>query len=278
MDCSTPGFPVHHQLPKSLHFQPRQEDRALQVAATRWTPKVGSQVLNPSSLSLGIHHGLLETSFCFGIWNPSLGLCNSSYCTVYRNRFGEGLWGFSAVKTLGWGPVCEPVIISIFYHYSKSINNKFPQSHFHCFVFLRGSKKGVFLSPPQFLFFSVFIAPSPFITKEGIMTMTECTIKSGYRKQRTKKQWFMERRECKEIRVRELERLTYTTTFSISESDTNVLISSCKNSAETISFQTKYRLTYLNIMIIVSVFNTYAQYNFSYNFEICNQYLSFTVS
>ena len=67
MDCSTPGFPVHHQLPRSLHFQPHQEDRAFQVPPTRWTPKVGSQVLNPSSLSLGICHGLLETSFCFGI-------------------------------------------------------------------------------------------------------------------------------------------------------------------------------------------------------------------
>lgn len=85
----------------------------------------------------------------------------------------------------------------------------------------------------------------------------------------------MEMRECKEIRVRELEILTYTTTFSISESDTNVLISSCKNSAETVSFQTKYRLTYLNIMIIVSVFSTYAQYNFSYNFEIYNQVFIF---
>ena len=43
MDCSTPGFPVHHQLPKSLHFQPLQENRAFQVPATRWTPKGGAK-------------------------------------------------------------------------------------------------------------------------------------------------------------------------------------------------------------------------------------------
>ena len=96
--------------------------------------KRGSQVLNSSSLSLGRRHGLLDTSFCFGIWNPSIGFCNSSYCTVYRNMFGEDLWRFSEVKTLGWGPVCEPVVISIFCHYSKSINNKFPQSYFHWFI------------------------------------------------------------------------------------------------------------------------------------------------
>lgn len=107
------------------------------------------------------------------------------------------------------------------------------------------------------------------------MTMTECTISLGTENRENEKAVIYGDEECKEIQVRELEILTYTTTFSISESDTNVLlISSCKNSAETVSFQTKYRLTYLNIMIIVSVFATYTQYNFSYNFEICNQYLS----
>lgn len=55
-----------------------------------------------------------------------------------------------------------------------------------------------------------------------------------------------------------------------------VLISSCKNSGETNNIiSDKYRLTYLNIMIIVSVFSTYAQYNFSYNSEIYNQVFIF---
>ena len=86
----------------------------------------------------------------------------------------------------------------------------------------------------------------------------------------------MEMRECKEIWVRELQILTYTTTFSISESDILCWFPPVKIVVrQKISFQTKYRLTYLNIMIIVSVFSTYAQYNFSYNSEICNQVFIF---
>lgn len=143
-------------------------------------PNRGSQVLNSSSLSLGKYQGLLETSSCYGIWNSSLGSCNSSYCTVYRTVWG-GLGCFDEVSTLGWGSVCEPFIRSILYHYSKNIN-KFPPIIFSVFCFsFRGSKKS-FPFFPQFLFFPVFIFSRPFVTREGIMIMRKCTIKSGYRK------------------------------------------------------------------------------------------------
>lgn len=144
-------------------------------------PNRGSQVLNSSSLSLGKYQGLLETSSCYGIWNSSLGSCNSSYCTVYGDTVWGGLGCFDEVSTLGWGSVCEPFIRSILYHYSKNIN-KFPPIIFSVFCFsFRGSKKS-FPFFPQFLFFPVFMFSRPFVTREGIMIMRKCTIKSGYRK------------------------------------------------------------------------------------------------
>ena len=55
MDCSTPGFPVHHQLPKLAQTHVHRVGDAIQPS---------HPLSSPSAFSLSQHHGLFQSVSC----------------------------------------------------------------------------------------------------------------------------------------------------------------------------------------------------------------------
>ena len=53
MDCSTPGFPVHHQLPELTQTHVHRVSDAIQPSHPLLSP-------SPPALNLSQHHGLFE--------------------------------------------------------------------------------------------------------------------------------------------------------------------------------------------------------------------------
>ena len=71
MDCSAPGFPVHHQLPELAQTHVHQVSDAIQPSHPLLPP-------SPLALSLSQHQGLFPMSWLFASGGQSIGALASA--------------------------------------------------------------------------------------------------------------------------------------------------------------------------------------------------------
>ena len=92
MDCSTPGFPVHHQLPELTQTHVHRVSDAIQPSHPLLPP-------SPPALSLSQHQGLsvlLHSFFhlvCFCIWQ----------CSQFRRQVA----GQTQIPGVAWKEHCD---------------------------------------------------------------------------------------------------------------------------------------------------------------------------
>ena len=67
MDCSTPGFPFHHQLPELAQTHVRRVGDAIQPSHPLSSP-------SPPAFNLSQHEGLLQMSQFFASGGQSIGV------------------------------------------------------------------------------------------------------------------------------------------------------------------------------------------------------------
>ena len=90
MDCSTPGFPVHHQLPKLAHTHVHQVGDAIQPSHPLLSP-------SPPAFNLSQHQGLFQgVSSSHQVANV-LELQHEFFQWIFRTDFLKGRTGLSYV-------------------------------------------------------------------------------------------------------------------------------------------------------------------------------------
>ena len=95
MDCSMPGFPVHHQLPELAQTHVHQVSDAIQPSHPLLSP-------SPPAFKLPQHQGLSNESVLSirwpKCWSFSFSICSSN---EYSGRFPLGLTGLISLQFKG---------------------------------------------------------------------------------------------------------------------------------------------------------------------------------
>ena len=95
MDCSMPGFPVHHQLPELAQSHVHQVSDAIQPSHPLLSP-------SPPAFKLSQHQGLSNESVLSirwpKCWSFSFSICSSN---EYSGRFPLGLTGLISLQFKG---------------------------------------------------------------------------------------------------------------------------------------------------------------------------------
>ena len=96
MDCSTPGFPVHHQLPKLAHAHVHWVNDAIQ-------PSHPLSSTSPPAFNLSHHSGSLPVSQSFALGGQSVGVSTSGSVLPMdiQDWFPLGLTGLVSLQSRG---------------------------------------------------------------------------------------------------------------------------------------------------------------------------------
>ena len=92
MDCSTPGFPVHHQLPELAQMYVHQVGDTIQPSHSLSSP-------SPSAFYLSQHQGLFQLSQFFASGGQSIGVSASLLPMNIQDWFPLGLTGLISLQS-----------------------------------------------------------------------------------------------------------------------------------------------------------------------------------
>ena len=108
-DCSTPGFPVHHQLPEHVQTHVHRVSDAIQPSCHPLSPP------SPPALSLSQHQGISQRFlFLFFLFNFILFL-NLKHCISFAKHQNESATGIHTLPLRGF----QNSVADFFVHATK---------------------------------------------------------------------------------------------------------------------------------------------------------------